>query len=134
MRFSEIIGNEALKESLVKMVQGNRLGHAILFTEENGGGAFAFALALAQYVNCRDRQGADSCGVCSSCHKYQKLIHPDLHFVFPVSSSNALSESEKKGLNQKEQMQGEGFTWNGQDRQSIFCAKRYQTFIHILYY
>ena len=97
MRFSEIIGNEALKESLVKMVQGNRLGHAILFTEENGGGAFAFALALAQYVNCRDRQGADSCGVCSSCHKYQKLIHPDLHFVFPVSSSNALSESEKKG-------------------------------------
>ena len=97
MRFSEIIGNEALKESLVKMVQGNRLGHAILLTEENGGGAFAFALALAQYVNCRDRQGDDSCGVCSSCHKYQKLIHPDLHFVFPVSSSNALSESEKKG-------------------------------------
>ena len=97
MRFSEIIGNEALKESLVKMVQGNRLGHAILLTEENGGGAFAFALALAQYVNCRDRQGADSCGVCPSCHKYQKLIHPDLHFVFPVSSSNALSESEKKG-------------------------------------
>lgn len=97
MRFSEIIGNEALKESLVKMVQGNRLGHAILLTEENGGGAFAFALALAQYVNCRDRQGDDSCGVCSSCHKYQKLIHPDLHFVFPVSSSNTLSESEKKG-------------------------------------
>ncbi len=97
MRFTEIIGNEALKESLVKMVQGNRLGHAILFTEESGGGAFAFALALAQYVNCRDRKPEDSCGVCSSCHKYQKLIHPDLHFVFPVSSSNSLSESEKKG-------------------------------------
>ena len=96
MRFSEIIGNEPLKESLVKMVQGNRLGHAILLTEESGGGAFAFALALAQYVNCRDQGPEDSCGVCSSCHKYQKLIHPDLHFVFPVSSSNALSDSEKK--------------------------------------
>lgn len=96
MRFSEVIGNEALKESLLQMVQGNRLGHAILLTEENGGGAFALALALAQYVNCRDRQPEDSCGVCNSCHKYQKLIHPDLHFVFPVSSSSALSDSEKK--------------------------------------
>ena len=96
MRFSEIIGNEALKASLARMVQGNRLGHAILFTEENGGGAFAFALALAQYVNCKEPGAEDSCGVCSSCHKYQKLIHPDLHFVFPVSGSASLSESEKK--------------------------------------
>ena len=96
MRFSEVIGNEALKEALLTMVRGNRLGHAILFTEENGGGAFALALALAQYVNCRDRQSGDSCGVCGSCHKYGKLIHPDLHFVFPVSSTPSLSESEKK--------------------------------------
>ncbi len=97
MRFSEIIGNDALKAQLMRMVRGNRLGHAILFTEENGGGGFAFALALAQFVNCREPQESDSCGTCPSCHKYQKLIHPDLHFVFPVSSSNALSESEKKG-------------------------------------
>ena len=31
-----------------------------------------------------------------SCHKYNKLIHPDLHFVFPVSAGKGLSESEKK--------------------------------------
>ena len=97
MRFSEIIGNDALKEQLVRMVRAGRLGHAILLTEENGGGAFACARALAQYVNCREQGPEDSCGVCPSCHKYQKLIHPDLHFVFPVSSSNLLSESEKKG-------------------------------------
>ncbi|MBR6424213.1 MAG: hypothetical protein IKS47_06015 [Bacteroidales bacterium] len=96
MRFSDIIGNEALKQSLVRMVRGNRLGHAILLTEENGGGAFAFAVALAQFVNCRNPQDTDSCGECPSCHKYGKLIHPDLHFAFPVSSSNLLSESEKK--------------------------------------
>ena len=107
MRFSEIIGNEELKQSLVRMVRSGRLGHAILLTEESGGGAFAFALALAQYVNCRNPQPAtgttidsaaagDSCGECPACHKYQKLIHPDLHFAFPVSTSNLLSESEKK--------------------------------------
>jgi len=96
MRFSDIIGNDPLKEQLLRMVLAGRLGHALLFTEENGGGAFAFALALAQYVNCREPQENDSCGVCGSCHKYQKLIHPDLHFVFPVSAAAALSESEKK--------------------------------------
>ena len=96
MRFSEIIGNEELARSLVRMVRGNRLGHAILLTEESGGGAFAFALALAQFVNCRNPKESDSCGECPSCHKYQKLIHPDLHFVFPVSASSLLSENEKK--------------------------------------
>ncbi|MBR0500160.1 MAG: hypothetical protein IJJ72_04110 [Bacteroidales bacterium] len=96
MRFSEIIGNDALKGSLVRMVRGGRLGHAILLTEENGGGAFAFALALAQFVNCRQPSDEDSCDVCGSCHKYRKLIHPDLHFVFPVSTAASLSESEKK--------------------------------------
>ena len=97
MRFAEIIGNEALKDALVRMARSGRLGHALLLTEENGGGAFALALALAQFVNCREPQENDSCGVCGSCHKYGKLIHPDLHFVFPVSASTALSESEKKG-------------------------------------
>ena len=97
MRFSEIIGNVSLKDSLVQMVRSGRMGHAILFTEENGDGAFAFALALAQYVNCREPGERDACGTCGACHKYGKLIHPDLHFVFPVSSSTALSESEKKG-------------------------------------
>ncbi|MBQ0025106.1 MAG: hypothetical protein KBT00_05225 [Bacteroidales bacterium] len=96
MLFSETIGNDVLKKSLIQMVQSNRLSHAILFCEENGGGAFALASALAQYVNCRDRKETDSCGVCSSCHKYGKLIHPDLHFAFPVSTGKDLSDSEKK--------------------------------------
>ena len=96
MRFSDVIGNNELKRTLERMVDGNRLSHAILFCEKNGGGAFPLAVSLAQYVNCTDRQQEDSCGVCPSCHKYGKLIHPDLHFVFPVSATKDLSESEKK--------------------------------------
>lgn len=96
MRFAEVKGNEALKKSLVHMMESGRLSHAILFVEENGGGAFPLALALTQAVNCREPQGDDSCGVCSQCHKIGKLIHPDLHFVFPVSSTSGLTDSEKK--------------------------------------
>ncbi len=96
MRFEEIIGNDGLKRQLTQMVDQNRLGHAILFQENPGSGALAFALALAQYVNCKGHNEGDSCGECSSCYKYNKLIHPDLHFVFPVNGSNLLSETEKK--------------------------------------
>ena len=96
MRFSQIPGNEVLKASLVQMVKSNRLSHAIIFGEAGNYGAFAMALALAQYVNCRDASDNDSCGLCPSCHKYEKLIHPDLHFVFPIGKSVKLSKTESE--------------------------------------
>lgn len=96
MQFSQVIGNGEIKALLAQMVDNDRLPHAILFSEDGSWGAMAVAIALAQYVNCENPSGGDSCGVCDSCHKYGKLIHPDLHFVFPVAASKSLSESEKK--------------------------------------
>lgn len=96
MQFAQIIGNDELKQQLAQMVDQGRLSHAILLAEEGRCGAVAFAVALAQYLNCENPHDGDSCGVCNSCHKFGKLIHPDLHFAFPVNSSRDLSESEKK--------------------------------------
>ena len=59
MQFGEIYGNDALKARLKKMVDEDRLSHAILFVEQEGMGGLAFAIALAQYINCTDR-GQDS--------------------------------------------------------------------------
>jgi len=78
------------------MVEAGRLSHAILFNESGEYGAFAFAVALAQYVNCKNPSSDDSCDECSSCHKFGKLIHPDMHFVFPVGKSDSLNEAENK--------------------------------------
>jgi DNA polymerase-3 subunit delta' len=63
-----------------------------MFTGPEGTGKLALALAFAQYVSCRDRKETDSCGVCPSCRKYQKLVHPDLHFVFPVYNTKDLKK------------------------------------------
>jgi DNA polymerase-3 subunit delta' len=49
-------------------------------------------MAYAQYVSCENRSPEDSCGVCKSCLKYEKMIHPDLHFVFPVIKNKKESE------------------------------------------
>lgn len=84
MQFKNIIGQEVLKQSLIEIVNGNRISHALMFTGPEGTGKLAMAIALATFINCENRGQNDSCGVCPSCIKMKKLVHPDLHFVFPV--------------------------------------------------
>lgn len=84
MFFRQVIGQENIKQSLLQSVKDGRVSHAQLFAGPDGSGNLPLALAYAQYVSCLNKQENDSCGECSSCKKYQKLIHPDLHFVFPV--------------------------------------------------
>ncbi len=83
MQFKEIIGQEKVKQQLIQTVQENRISHAQLFLSPAGSGALALAVAYAQYINCLEKTADDSCGHCTSCRKYQKLIHPDLHFSYP---------------------------------------------------
>lgn len=87
MLFSEIIGQVAAKERLLRSVSDGRISHAQLFLGPQGSGSLALAVAYAQYISCSNKQAADSCGACSSCIKNNKLIHPDLHFVYPVALS-----------------------------------------------
>jgi DNA polymerase-3 subunit delta' len=109
MQFSKIISQEEIKRQLTELVQHNRLSHALLFLSKEGSGALSIALALAQYITCERstvnyRQSSagsslfgeelptpdsrllnpDSCGICPSCIKALQLIHPDIHFSYPV--------------------------------------------------
>ena len=69
-----------------------RVSHALLFAGPEGNGKLAMAIAYAQYLSCTNKQDDDSCGECPSCKKYQKLIHPDLHFVYPVVRTKKASK------------------------------------------
>lgn len=84
MNFSRIPGQTEIISKLLRSVKEERVSHAQLFTGPAGCGSLALALAYAQYVSCEDKKENDSCGHCKSCVKYEKMIHPDLHFVFPV--------------------------------------------------
>lgn len=77
---------------LVRSVHEGKVSHAQLFAGPEGCGGYALALAYARFINCENRSETDSCGVCKSCLKYDKLIHPDLHFVFPVVKGKKSSE------------------------------------------
>jgi DNA polymerase-3 subunit delta' len=95
MLFQSVIGQSELKQQLTQAVRDGRTAHAQLFWGNEGGGALPLALALAQYINCPHRTEQDACGVCPSCNKMQKLIHPDLHFAIPVNSTKEVSSDKK---------------------------------------
>ncbi|MDP9076581.1 MAG: hypothetical protein M3O71_04085 [Bacteroidota bacterium] len=83
MQFKQIVGQDAIKQRLINSVKENRVSHAQLFLGPGGSGSLPLAVAYAQYLSCENKQEDDSCGECSSCRKYQKLMHPDLHFSYP---------------------------------------------------
>ena len=92
MLFREVIGQEGIKKKLVATVDAERIGHAWLFFGPEGSGKLPLVLAFARYISCLDRKGQDSCESCSSCRKYSKFIHPDLHFSFPVNKTKTVTK------------------------------------------
>ena len=85
--FNKIFGNNKIKELLLQSVMEDRVPHAQLFLGQKGSANLALALAYAQFLCCTKKTNRDSCGICSSCTKHEKFSHPDLHFVFPVTST-----------------------------------------------
>lgn len=86
MFLKQVVGQQSAKEGLLSMWQNDHLPHALLFAGQEGTGGLPLALAFAQFVFCTNRQGQDSCGLCSDCQKTSRLEHADLHVSFPSIS------------------------------------------------
>lgn len=98
MLFSQIIGQEDIKKKLIQSVKESRVAHAQLFLGPEGTGKLSLAIAYAQYINCKNRTDADSCGVCPSCRKFNSWIHPDLHFMFPTTINKSVRKDPESDL------------------------------------
>lgn len=99
MLFRDITGQEEIKRRLIQTVKDNRVSHAQLFHGPEGSRKLAMAIAYARFINCPNRsfgspegEIGDACGVCPSCIKFSKLIHPDLHFIFPVATTKEIEK------------------------------------------
>ena len=98
MQFKDVIGQSAVKQRLIKSVQENHVPHAQLFLGPAGCGKLPLSLAYAQYILCPNRTETDSCGVCPTCQKVQKLVHPDLHFVVPTATTKKVKKDPESDL------------------------------------
>jgi DNA polymerase III subunit delta' len=95
MQFSEIIGQDYIKNHLTKSADLGRIPHAQLFVGPEGSGTLAMAIAYAQYILCNNKNGENS-GANESCNiKFQKIAHPDLHFVYPTVSTDEVKTKPK---------------------------------------
>ncbi len=88
MRFSDIVGQEHIKEHLRTIVEQKKVSHAMMFAGPQGSGKLAMALAFAQYLNCSNPRNGEPCGVCNNCRKIESFNHPDLIFIYPTISSS----------------------------------------------
>ena len=89
MYFRDIIGLTDIKKHLIESVQKGYVPHARIFYGSEGVGKLPLAIAYARYLNCTNPTNEDSCGICASCSKFDKLAHPDLHFAFPMVQKRA---------------------------------------------
>lgn len=89
MYFRNIIGLTDIKRHLIESVQKGYVPHARMIYGAEGIGKLPLAIAYARYLNCVNPTDTDACGACSSCSKFDKLAHPDLHFAFPMVQKRA---------------------------------------------
>ncbi|MES2240741.1 MAG: DNA polymerase III subunit delta' [Bacteroidota bacterium] len=95
MQFSEILGQEHIKNHLTRSADLGRIPHAQLFVGPEGSGTLAMAIAYAQYILCRNQNGENQ-GENQACNiKFQKLSHPDLHFAYPTVTTEEVKKSPK---------------------------------------
>lgn len=111
MQFKDVIGQSEVKQQLVEMVQHNRLSHALLFLGKEGSGGLPLALAFAAYVSALPKESAAAPSMFgeaveaklpsttgeadawmikqTSFSKAQGMVHPDIHYAYPVITKKA---------------------------------------------
>ncbi len=144
MRFKDIHGLESTKSLLRGGVKNNHVAHAQLFASKPGAPALSIALAYATFLNCENPSEEDACGECSSCSKNQKFVHPDVHFIFPVSGTkNVLGKEAESRLFLKEwrgfllttphgNLQDWSEIYGGEGKQTSISTKEKKTIVNDL--
>lgn len=85
MLFNQIIGQDHIKKHLQVSAEQGRIPHAQLFVGKEGCGTLPMAIAYAQFLLSHFSDNPEISAV-----KCEKLQHPDLHFAFPVTTTETV--------------------------------------------
>lgn len=97
MSFASLITPTSIPSQWVQAVDAQRVPQAVLLAGAEGSELLPLTLKLVQYLQCSDRAVSsetgfgESCNTCESCRAHLKLVHPDVHFTFPVVGTGETS-------------------------------------------
>ena len=95
MLFSQILGQDYIKNHLTTSALAGRIPHAQLFVGPEGSGTLAMAVAYAQFILCNN-VGVENTGGNESCNlKFNAFSHPDLHFIYPTVTTEDVKTKPK---------------------------------------
>lgn len=90
MRFADIIGNSNAVDALRRLVDSDKIPHALLLSGPSGVGKMMLARAFVAYLNCENRTpDGDACGKCPACRQIAADNFPDLHYIYPIAANKS---------------------------------------------
>lgn len=95
--FEEIIGNQDIKEALLKSIKNNKLSHSYIFIGIEGIGKKMIAKDFAKMILCQKQNLG--CNECKSCLEFNSDNNPDFKIIFPEGNSlkiEQIRELQKK--------------------------------------
>ncbi len=99
MALRHVFGQERAKRFLRRLVELERIPHAVLLSGMAGVGKATLAREFAKLLNCVDPQEDDACETCPSCSKMRDGNHPDL--VRIKSEGTFIRLDQIRGLKQR---------------------------------
>ncbi|MBK7810850.1 MAG: hypothetical protein IPI50_06325 [Saprospiraceae bacterium] len=85
----EVVAQTKALSIIESVISGSKFPHCSLISGRSGSAPLMVALTIAQNLFCKN--GPVACGACSACYKVGELIHPDLHFSFPLFGAGEIS-------------------------------------------
>jgi len=98
-RFSDIIGQEQLKELLQGSIKAGKIGHAYIINGERYCGKEFVAKVFAQAIMCENPNDGEPCCECRSCLQAEGRNHPDIIY-FQHEKPNSIGVDDiRTGIN-----------------------------------
>ena len=106
MLFKDILGQDHIKNYLITTANAGRIPHAQLFIGPEGSGTLPMAMAYAQYILCNNSDGENTAGNSACNLKFEHISHPDMHFVYPITSTDEVNGDSVVSTNFLDQWRG----------------------------